>query len=113
MRPADNIKITIHLQRRPDGGLRAWSDDMPGLVLSHRDPERVLEDIIPAVETIISEMTGQAMKASPLVPLPTAGKPVQARYRRVSYFARFMTSLSLRAADKDEVREYVAWPAMA
>ncbi len=113
MRPDDNIKITIHLQRRPDGGLRVWSDDMPGLVLSHRDPERVLEDIIPAVETIVSEMMGQVMKASPLVPLPNAGRSARDKHRRLSSFTRFMASLSLRAAHQDEVREYVAWPAMA
>jgi hypothetical protein len=27
---------------RADGGLRAWSDDVPGLVLSHADPAAVL-----------------------------------------------------------------------
>jgi hypothetical protein len=113
MRPDDNIKITIHLQRRPDGGLRAWSDDMPGLVLSHRDPERVLEDIIPAVETIVSEMTGKAMKASPLVSLPTAVRSIRDEPRRPLSLTRFITSLSSRAGFQDEVREYVAWPAMA
>ena len=32
-------KFTIHCETREDGGLRVWSDDLPGLVLSHSDYE--------------------------------------------------------------------------
>lgn len=42
----------IFLQEREDGGLRVWSDDEPGLILSHRDPNRVLADIFPAIRAL-------------------------------------------------------------
>lgn len=34
--------ITIRIEPREDGGLRIWSDDIPGLILSHNDQEAVL-----------------------------------------------------------------------
>lgn len=46
--------IAVSLERRPDGGLRAWSDDVPGFVLSHKDASAVLRDIKPALEAILS-----------------------------------------------------------
>ena len=48
------FKITLNFEPRPDGGLRVWSDDVPELVLSHRSPERVIEDIFPAVQAILA-----------------------------------------------------------
>ena len=38
-------EITITLAPREDGGLRAWSDDLPGLVLSHISQRLVLQDL--------------------------------------------------------------------
>ena len=38
-------KMTIVLEPREDGGLRVWSDDLPGLVLSGSDQEAVLSDL--------------------------------------------------------------------
>jgi hypothetical protein len=49
-------KVVVTLEPREDGGLRAYSDDVPGFVLSHRDPEKVLADIKPALEAILSDM---------------------------------------------------------
>lgn len=66
------LKITVHVQQRRDGGLRVWSDDVPGLVLSHRDPERVWADIAPALQTILSEKYGCAVEVSPLTAFPVA-----------------------------------------
>jgi hypothetical protein len=37
------FKLTVCFERRPDGGLRAYSDDVPGLVLSSLDVDGVLE----------------------------------------------------------------------
>lgn len=48
------MRITLCLERREDGGLRVWSDDVPGLVLSHSDAEKVMADVIPALELILS-----------------------------------------------------------
>lgn len=42
--------ITLKLERRPqDGGLRVYSDDVPGLVLSGPDPDKVMADVMPAL----------------------------------------------------------------
>jgi len=47
------VKITIVLEDREDGGLRVWSDDLPGLVLSGRDRLKVGSDIVPAVDALV------------------------------------------------------------
>lgn len=60
------LKITVRFQRRDDGGLRAWSDDVPGFVLSHPDADAVLADVEPALETILSEMYGARVTVAPL-----------------------------------------------
>jgi hypothetical protein len=53
------VKITVNLQRRGDGGLYVWSDDVPGFVLSHSDPQAVLADVKPALEGILSHMLNE------------------------------------------------------
>jgi hypothetical protein len=65
-----SFKVTVRLQRRPDGGLRAWCDEVPELVLSHSDPSKVLADIGPAIETILSARLQAAVKAERLVAFP-------------------------------------------
>jgi len=59
-------KITVTFEARPGGGLRAYSDDVPGFILSHWDAAAVLADVQPALETILSAMWGIAVAASPL-----------------------------------------------
>ena len=49
------LKIKVFLEERPDGGLRAWSDDVPGFVLSHRDADSVIGDVPVALAAILSE----------------------------------------------------------
>lgn len=53
--PNRAMKVTVTFESRPGGGLRAWSDDVPGLVLSHADVDAVLEDVKTAIEAILSE----------------------------------------------------------
>ena len=48
------LKITVRFAQRDDGGLRAWSDELPGFVLSHSDAKAVIEDVEPALESILS-----------------------------------------------------------
>jgi hypothetical protein len=48
--------ISVVFETRPDGGLRVYSDDVPGFMLSHHDAEAVYKDVKPALETIISSM---------------------------------------------------------
>lgn len=46
--------ITISISRRLDGGIRVWSDDLPGLVLSGSDPETVMSDVWPAIQVLLT-----------------------------------------------------------
>jgi hypothetical protein len=52
----DYFKIVVMFEKRADGGLRAYSDDVPGFVLSHNDASAVLNDVKPALEVILSHM---------------------------------------------------------
>ena len=48
--PEKPFKATVTIERRPDGGLRVWSDDLPGLVLSHTNEDMVFADLPIAVK---------------------------------------------------------------
>jgi hypothetical protein len=48
-----SFKLTVHFEPRPDGGVRAWSPDLPGFVLSHRDVDALVADIQPALKVIL------------------------------------------------------------
>jgi hypothetical protein len=58
MRTHIPAKVVVTFERRGDGGLRAYSDDVPGFVLSHADSVAVLDDVKPALEGILSHMFG-------------------------------------------------------
>jgi hypothetical protein len=61
------FKITVCFEQRPDGGLRAYSDDVPGLVLSSMDVDGVLQDVTEALKVILSErLHGRVEIAGPL-----------------------------------------------
>lgn len=49
-----SFKLTVCFETRSDGGLRAWSDDVPGLVLSHQDADSLLADVPEALKVILS-----------------------------------------------------------
>jgi hypothetical protein len=50
------VEVTLTFERREDGGLFVYSDDVPGFVLSHQNARAVLADIKPALETILAAM---------------------------------------------------------
>jgi hypothetical protein len=52
------FKITVCFEARADGGLRAYSDDVPGLILSSIDIDGVIEDVPTALSVILSERLG-------------------------------------------------------
>jgi hypothetical protein len=60
------FKITVCFESRPDGGLRAYSDDVPGLVLSSLDIDGVLEDVTEALKVILSERLKADVEVEPL-----------------------------------------------
>lgn len=47
--------IHLNLKRREDGGLRIWSDDVPGLMLSGKDESAVLRDVGPALAVLFEQ----------------------------------------------------------
>ncbi len=61
------LKVTVHFDRRDDGGLSIWSEDLPGLHLSHSDPARALDDVKPALEGLLTDMLGERVSVQPLV----------------------------------------------
>jgi hypothetical protein len=40
-------------ERREDGGLRITSPEVPGLILSHADPAKVMADVLPAIDALM------------------------------------------------------------
>lgn len=64
--PPRFFKITVSFESRGDGGLRAWSDDVPGFVLSHRDASALIADIKPALDVILSARLGEEVTTEPL-----------------------------------------------
>jgi hypothetical protein len=44
--------VTVTLADREDGGLRVFSDDLPGLILSGSDRTQVASAIIPSIEAL-------------------------------------------------------------
>ncbi|TIQ35982.1 MAG: hypothetical protein E5X48_11190 [Mesorhizobium sp.] len=67
--------VSVIFEKRPDGGLRVSSPDVPGFRLSHSNPALITADIIPALETIIGETVGKAVRvtmASSRLSLPEA-----------------------------------------
>ena len=63
---SSSVKIVVTFEGRPDGGLRAYSDDVPGFVLSHADPDAVLADVKPALEVMLSHIFGAPVVVEPL-----------------------------------------------
>lgn len=49
--------VTIYLHRRPDGGLRVSSEEVPGMILSGEDPAKICAAIWPALVAIKREPT--------------------------------------------------------
>lgn len=59
-------KVTVTFERREDGGLRAYSNDVPGFVLSG-ELRAVLEDVKPALERILSHIAERPVEVQQLV----------------------------------------------
>lgn len=84
------LEITIRIAEREDGGLRVWSDDVPGFVLSHAERGKVLADIGPALTRIFSEMKGcdvRQVGATPRLYAGVGGRE-HATSRRLAFEAR-------------------------
>jgi len=61
-----SFKLTVCFEKRSDGGLRAWSEDVPGLVLSHTSVDDLLEDVTSALQVILSHRVRAEIEVKPL-----------------------------------------------
>jgi hypothetical protein len=61
-----SFKVTVNVVRRPDGGVRVWSEQIPELVLSGRDERKVIDDIGPALEVILAYKLGGMVRVEGL-----------------------------------------------
>jgi hypothetical protein len=59
-------RIVVVFETRQDGGLRVYSDDVPGFMLSHPDYDAVMRDVQPALEQIIGSMVGGPVTVEPV-----------------------------------------------
>lgn len=58
--------LHVTFEARADGGLIARCDKLPNFYLSHSNAEAVCGDVIPALETILSDMYGVPMRVKRL-----------------------------------------------
>jgi hypothetical protein len=61
------FKITVRFESRADGGLRAYSDDVPGLALSSTDGNTALADVTEMLSLILSERLNAQVHIEPLM----------------------------------------------
>ncbi len=86
-------RVSVIFEKRSDGGLRIYSDDVPGFILSSLDEKEVLEDVTPALEEIITKMVGQKVTVRILAPLPEFNQKkrlipeITDQIERIDYFA--------------------------
>ncbi|AOF96161.1 hypothetical protein [Sphingobium sp. RAC03] len=65
--PIEPFNIEVKFTHREDGGLRAYSDSLPGFVISNEDPDLVIAEVGPVLEVILSGMIGAQVRVTPTV----------------------------------------------
>lgn len=70
-KPTWSGPLTIVLERREDGGLHVYSNELPGLILSSAQPAKLMADVIPAINALIER---GAARLSPATPEPQEEK---------------------------------------
>ena len=61
--------VCVALEDREDGGLRVFSDELPGLILSGSDKLTVMNKIAPAIAAIFKAAKGLNVTVRPAKPL--------------------------------------------
>ena len=69
MNAGTSYKVGVCIEPRDDGGLRVWSEDLPELVLSHSDADKVIADLPRALEVILSARLGLVVRVQELTAL--------------------------------------------
>jgi hypothetical protein len=67
--PQTRYRLTVFLEKREDGGLRVFSDDLPGLILSGREPERIASAIVPVIQRLFEARGYANVSVHPLRPV--------------------------------------------
>jgi hypothetical protein len=60
--PSGPFILYVKFEKREDGGLRAYCDELPGFILSHANADAVMADVVPSLECILSAMYNRPMK---------------------------------------------------
>lgn len=95
-----NFKLRVNFEPRGDGGLRAYSDDVPGFVLSYSDCDTALDAVVPVLETILSEMFNGQVVVRPL-------EDIRAQLEDAGLIARRPQDLDFAKMPLPSMREYV------
>ena len=66
--------VTVTLEDRSDGGLRVFSEVLPGLILSGPDKRAVAESIAPAIQALFEHQGYQILGVHPHQPIPEVMK---------------------------------------
>lgn len=48
--------VTVQLEDRPGDGVRVYSQQLPGLILSGADKESILKQIVPTIERLLAHI---------------------------------------------------------
>ncbi len=65
-----NYRVEVSVEEREDGGLRAWSKQLPELVLSYSDARAVLADLPVALSQILRARFGVDVSVEELRDMP-------------------------------------------
>jgi hypothetical protein len=62
--------VTVTLEDRNDGGLRVFSEDLPGLILSGANKQKVCDRIAPAIRALLEHKGVRVANVLASQPLP-------------------------------------------
>ncbi|MDK8874395.1 hypothetical protein [Paracoccus sp. SSJ] len=63
------FKVSVIFEQREDGGLRVYSDDVPGLILSSANIDGLLDDVPAVLSACLSHTLGKQITVAPLLEL--------------------------------------------
>jgi hypothetical protein len=64
-----SVYLTVTLLDRSDGGLRVYSEDLPGLILSGHNKREVCDRIAPAIRALFEHKGNTVLNVLPSQPL--------------------------------------------
>jgi hypothetical protein len=82
--------VTVTLEDRDDGGLRVYSDDLPGLILSGPDHDSVSEKIAPAIRALFEYKGYREVTVRAVQPLGTVLQKASPRDEDVHVHQQFV-----------------------